>query len=671
MSFISISDIISGYITDKSTDTISSIFSKISQSEQIKKNIDEQLKEELNKFQAASKNEEFDFEALQNFVKKFSDKSFINDYAKYSITKTELEKAQEHLFIECTQATHAETTDAQNTIKSILNNCFKIVEYQLILELSKEDLTQICLINKYTEGSAIKSVNDINKHGDENTKKIINEIKIIKNELIPSPTSSSSNNELSFDTLKVGRELSAEYLKNLITYGRFKGYDETNKERITIKNKLKTEKNSKKEYDLSEIVFSSSENIDKDCNISIHGVGGTGKTFQLISLYESIISNSTSPYNHTIPFYIELNNLNTNNSILLDELKSSLENDNVTTLKMEHLIKILKEQGRNVILMLDGYNEVTKEKLREEIAKQICKIIRDYKTRILITSRFDHSDMFQRINRGSTASFIQAEIQPCSPSQINIYFQKLKIYNKKFQNLQGYEKRLVKTAQGLSMYGALLKNNPKHKIENLGTLLREYVNNILLSDVKDTKFENYLEEIAYHMVLEGSFQIEPYELKEFLNKKYNNNTYDIVINDPNIQKLFVKDSKDNFEFTHQNFRDMYCALHFNKLLSNITKNFSGFKGNNITTNDEILQLCGDLIKNDQIIQKSINKLKEIQKNINKAIISNTDYSFALQVLIKIFSFKNKNNIHSLDLSTLDLSKVSLSGYILYQNDVLY
>ena len=40
----------------------------------------------------------------------------------------------------------------------------------------------------------------------------------------------------------------------------------------------------------------------------------------------------------------------------------------------------------------------------------------------------------------------------------------------------------------------------------------------------------------------------------------------------------------------------------------------------------------------------------------------------LSVLIRIFAFRNNNDIHTLNLSGLNLSKVSLSGYILYRKD---
>ncbi|MDE5765276.1 MAG: hypothetical protein K2I00_10015 [Ruminococcus sp.] len=468
---------------------------------------------------------------------------------------------------------------------------------------------------------------------------------------------SSEENDLTEknNTLSSGRKLSEAYFKKIHDRGRFKSYTNTENERIVIKNKLKTSKNSS-EYDLSELVFSPPKGINKDCSISLHGIGGTGKTFQLLSLYDLILHPENPDFETNklpvdlktiIPLYLELNDIRTNdNNCILYELVKRLE------VESDVLINILSEQGSNVILMLDGYNEVTDGELREEIAKRICDIRRDYKTRIVITSRLDHSDMFNRINRGETAVFTQAEIQPLSQVQIDEYFGKIKVHNKTFHDLNTSEQRLVRTAQGLSMFGALLKKDSEKHIENLGMLLREYVNKIVLEEAENTEFEVYLEEIAYHMVLNGWFEITPDNLKKILDDKYID-----VISNSFVKKLLIVDTKNNFEFSHQNIRDMYCALYFNKLISDINTNINCFTTNNVTINDEILVLCGNLIKNDTDIQKSINELKSK---------SYPNYSFILSVLIKIFAFRNENNIHTLDLEGLDLSEVSLSGYILYQ-----
>lgn len=466
-------------------------------------------------------------------------------------------------------------------------------------------------------------------------------------------------NEL--DALTQGKKLSKDYFESISDRGRFKSYINTNGERIIIKNKLKTSRNSD-EYDLSELVFGTVDNNQtiNNSSISLHGVGGTGKTHQLLSLYDLIINGENNGFESSklpkdlnldtkIPFYLELNDVrsNTENCILV-ELSSRLN------VKIDILVNILHEGGNDVILLLDGYNEVTNGSLREEIAKRICDIRRDYNTRVVITSRLDHSDMFNRINRGETAVFTQAEIQPLSSSQVNKYFKEIGVHRKFYKRMNKSEQRLVQTAQGLSMYGALLKKNSKKKIENLGTLLREYVNNIILEDAKNRNFEIYLEKIAYHMVLNGWFEITPENLKLLLADKY-----DEVTDDSFIQKLLVIDSKGNFEFTHQNIRDMYSALCFNNLIIDIDKNINYFTSNNITTNDEVLVLCGDLMKNDAVIQNSIEKLRNKQE---------LDYSFILSVLIKIFAFRNKNDIHTLNLNGLDLSKVSLSGYILYHKE---
>lgn len=506
--------------------------------------------------------------------------------------------------------------------------------YNLLLEASRKD--------KDTQKNFCIS--------NEEVKYIKNNFSVCTNSGIPCDSEISNLECLIEDTLSQGRELSKIYFQIISDKGRFKSYINTESERIIIKNKLKTSKNSE-EYELSELVFRNENGNKCTDSISLHGIGGTGKTFQLLSLYDLLINSETSLYNSIIPFYLELNDIRSNvDNCILFELAKRLD------VEIDILINILSEKGNNVILMLDGYNEVTNGELREEIAKRICDIRRNYKTRIVITSRLDHSDMFNRINRGETAVFTQAEIQPLSSSQVDEYFKKINVHGKFYNRLNKSEQRLVRTAQGLSMLGALLKKNTKKEIKNLGTLLHEYVNNIVLEDEKNTEFEAYLEIISYHMVLNGWFEITPNNLKRLLGDKY-----DKVVANSFIQKLLVVDSKGNFELTHQNFRDMYCAQYFNKLINkdHIIANINCFTTNNITTNNEILVLCGDLIQNDEDIQDSIKVLKDT---------SNFDYSFALSVLIKIYAFRNDNDIHKLNLNGLDLSKVSLSGYILYHKE---
>jgi hypothetical protein len=471
------------------------------------------------------------------------------------------------------------------------------------------------------------------------------------------------------DTLHLGQKLSKLYFEKISNRGRFESYINTEDKRVTIKNRVKSSSNSN-EYELCELVFGNFNDIDRDCSISLHGVGGTGKTFQLLSLYEMIIKypeknilnvdlrNVIPMYLelNVIPIYLELNDVSTNtDNCILVVLSRSLSID------LDVLINILNEQGSNVILMLDGYNEVTDGDLREEIAKMICDIRHLYKTRIIITSRIDHSNMFNRINRGESAIFTEAKIQPLSADQINAYFKAIGLHNTYYKRLGKSVKRLIQKAQGLAMYGDLKKKKTLNRIKNLGTLLSKYTNDILLEDVEDNTFETYLEEIAYHMVFNGWFEIKPSDLKSLIDEKHGNNASDSILNNSSIKKLFVKDdSTGNFKFTHQNFRDMYCAIHLNELMSDFEKNINSFTSNNITTNDEILVLCGDLIKNDRAIQASINKLKDSDPSL--------DYSFVLSVLIRIFAFRNGNDIHKLNLGNLNLSKVSLSGYTLYHKN---
>lgn len=220
------------------------------------------------------------------------------------------------------------------------------------------------------------------------------------------------------------------------------------------------------------------------------------------------------------------------------------------------------------------------------------------------------------------------------------------------------------------MYMALFKSRIKKgnydalEFSSLGELLQSYCDWILeidrTYDSEDLSFEKYIMKIAYKMVLNGIFQIDKMDVIEALGKNGGEKLESLRKNEKAI-KIFSSHGTDSYEFSHQNFRDYYAAFHLSKVIKkirekNINDIMSKHLANNyITTNDEILSLCSDfLAEND--IQKAIENIR---------IIKVQDYSFALSVLIKLYSFIHSNDISSMDLSELDLTNVSLSNYKLY------
>ena len=430
-----------------------------------------------------------------------------------------------------------------------------------------------------------------------------------------------------------------------------------------------------KQYSLEEIIFPTNPD-DKGAywshSVSLCGKGGTGKTHQFLNLIKEILYGKDSTgelrYAEIIPFYLELNDIDNVNKItdnvLLSELSKSLDIDE------EQLKRILTVLNKQVILFADGLNEVNNREIRNAIANSICNIRADYKTRVILSSREDHSYLFNNLGRGLHQRFEKVEICDLTEEQINNYFEGEGI-SIRYRDIPCLTRKLLATAQGLSMYAELIKAEPDMILEfkTLGSLLQTYCDRIMQikrnDPREDLSFEDALSYIAYYLVLEGNFQLNTNQLCAKLSEIKK----DLHIDDDRISKIFVKHKEtdnrerheDEYEFTHQNFRDYYAALFLAKKLHEINSDNiypilnKYFKNDNATSNEEILSLCSDFLDAESI-QRVINIFVK-EKIYN--------HSYTLSVLIRLFALMNQNNISSIKLDSLDLTNVSLSNYMLY------
>ncbi len=503
-------------------------------------------------------------------------------------------------------------------------------------------------------------INYIQSFCDANISKE-DEFQIETNIEVTNLISSKFPDDEEFDTISA-RSLASTQFSSLTDRGRLHDYLKTKCNSITIKNKFLVEKDSTP-LELKDIVFPN-DNVDSVCSVSLYSVGGSGKTHQLLSLYDLII-NSDSLYTSVVPFYLELNSIEQQQSnCVIFSLAASLD------ISVCELKTILKAGKHRVILLLDGFNEVTNGDLRQAIARAICDIRSKYNTRIILTSRLDHSDLFNTMNRGSSSSFIKVAVKELDDTQINEYFANsgLTISCGDIYKSSPISKRLLSTVQGLVMYADLLCDNPKARFYSLGKLLRAYSKKILLQEESDLGFEVYLKKIAHIMTMLGRFRISKSMLEMIL--KDDPISIDTLLIKANTIFMNTFDDSDAFTYSHQHFRDMYCALS----LSDDFKNFDDYIANQevlkdhfaahfqsdpVTGNADIRTLCADFLSSSQI-QNAINVLK---------LTRDIDYKFILSTLIELYAIKNGYNISALSLSDLDLTNVSLSGYKLYQKNL--
>lgn len=503
--------------------------------------------------------------------------------------------------------------------------------------------------------------------GNKTTNNKIYNVTVINEPKIEQPVSNSEEHPL-YD----GRELAHKLFSKIKSRGRFRGYDQTQTEKGLIAEIKDTIVSSGKEITLEEIVFPVNESVSTH-SVSLCGRGGSGKTHQFITLIDCILngiaaesgnnqSERVQKYPHIIPFYLELNKVSdSNDNCILNYLAKDMK------IEVQTLESILSVNRENVIIFSDGMNEVTDRVLREKIFDSICDIREEYHTRIVLSSRDDHSGLFNSRGRGKNQEFIKAEVQNLTEKQINAYFSLLKLHVS-YKDIPHATRPLLETAQGLSMYAEMIQDNPSHTFQftKLGELLQSYCDRIMMivrdDQTTDLSFEKTLTLIAYHMVRLGKFLIESKDLESVVDE----DALKQLKTDKKASLIFTERSRNSFEFTHHNFRDYYAGLFLSQVIINLFENniesqFNKYLSNDdVTSNNEILSLCADFLD-----------LKHIQSAIDLLKTHHIEnHSFFLSVLIKLYSLANDNDISSLNLDNLDLRTVSLSDYKLYHRDVV-
>ncbi len=460
------------------------------------------------------------------------------------------------------------------------------------------------------------------------------------------------------DIKKEARIVVKEWFDRKKASGRYKIYIPTEKSNIVnIVNHLLTD-DGRDDMSLYDILFNYDDLNEHSVNLC--GVGGSGKTHQIFGCIDKAFSCTD---NGTIPIYIPLNEVHSQNTnCLISYLANTVKIGST-----EEVCEFLKENGKSILLACDGFNEIASDEMRNEMARAICEIRQLYKTRILISSRIDHTALFNSMNHGESQEFIKAKVQPLTEEQIDNYFSAVGC-KKRYRSVALKTRELLQTPQGCVMYADLVGNKPNKTYKSLGKLIQDYIKRILQNNSDLTKNDDILKTVAYSMVNNGGrFNIRSNKLHKILC----DSDYNWLIAHKNEIETVFPESDGIYQFIHQNFRDYYCGLSFAEQIDEIENDkicdsvLELFSRNNTNTNDEILELASSFISN-KAIQEKLNIIKSNKEMLPDPFKDN--YDFPLQVLIKLYAFRNDNNISKLDLSGLDLHEVSLSGYKLYNSE---
>ena len=462
------------------------------------------------------------------------------------------------------------------------------------------------------------------------------------------------------------RQIAIKWLETKKGTGRYRGYFYTREhgEITEVKNKLLTKDGRK--IDLYDMLFHYDE-INMH-SVNLRGIGGSGKSYQILRCIEDILKKN----DRTVPIYIPLSSLGYE-AVISDNCISQYLQKKIGFEDAEQVLSVLKSDG---IIFADGLNEISDPDLRRKIARDICELRQNYRTRFLISSRQDHTALFNGLNYGEDKHFVYAEVLELDSIQIDRYFTKVHCL-KRYDNVSPAIRHLLKTPQGLVMYAELVGSNltSMDDIDSLGKLLESYCNSILGIDnrMASLQYASILQKIAYRMVLDETFVIDIENLIALIGES---NMQKLMAEASPTQSVFTlndKSKNEEFTFTHQNYRDYYCARSLANQINSITAdNISEklnriFRVNNVTTNSEILKLASDFLSDEiQSVQRVIDVLRDNQSSLEGTFSNN--YDFPLKVLIQIYAYAHANCIAGLNLSNLNLTEVCLNGYELFSSD---
>lgn len=498
-------------------------------------------------------------------------------------------------------------------------------------------------------------------------------------EAVPEPVPEPPSTEPE-DLFAEFRKLAEKYFKAIKKVGRFGQYFPTKQDGKFISDITVTLKTSNQEALRFENVIFPPEALPEDCrfSVSLSGKGGIGKSFLFLHLIETIFDNENERYSNVIPLYIELQKVNNDygcdiRQALINELKR-VDHD-LTEVRFS---EYMKAAGCKVIILADGMNEVVGIEKRGNIANSITDTATDYNCRFCISSRENHAGMFNNLAR-LNGNFRASEVNKLTPKQIKDYLHK-QTSDVQYSDLHSGTRKLLETPQGLEMFVSLVGSDRSNanRFTSLGELILAYSDSILgISSYRgdpnyDFSFEETLEEIAYNWVKDSVFECKlTQEQRERIRSLRNSQNLNLEAIFPCTNGSYY-DTEATFTFSHQNFRDCYCARFIARKIKclnseNIHRTFSDFfnpSTSTVTNNDDILELVSAFTSSGQseYDKKAIDTLRQASKD-EKAPLQNYDYP--LNVLIKIFALRKDNCIAELDFTDLDLREVSLNGYYLF------
>lgn len=452
--------------------------------------------------------------------------------------------------------------------------------------------------------------------------------------------------------------------------------------KISISNNSALSKNE--ELSFEEFLHNSWNRTEQE-HISLTGIGGIGKTTSLL------ITKYTAPV-----IYIPLRNLANDIAEKTDFIQkyireTTLKGDDAAYNTFAELCNKKWEIGPNVIILLDGINEVDADK-RDSILDEIEKSwLRKSGLQLIITSRYDIRKNIgsSKINR----QFSHLQIQPLTHTTIEKYLEvnglhidrtshllevirtplMLMLYLKSELAIQDYDRKPRGWREAINsgsiIWNFLLSEHLKAKRSEKGKtilavlLFAPYIcYKMMRKNVFALSSEEFVasidDAIDYYEKIQKRKRVPAYirteltTLGEKTNKIWENSVlYGLLVNKFGI---FVE-MENKIKISHQNLRDCLAAIH---IVHTIDKAKTIPKEWKTPFDQYVLEYIADLLETEKFTSEETKIWQRVWKF---GYQKNNQSKFVEQMLI-LYRKAYGIDISNVDFSEVDLRHISLASY---------
>ncbi len=469
------------------------------------------------------------------------------------------------------------------------------------------------------------------------------------------------------------------------------------------------------------------------CHTVLKGEGGMGKTVSLVRLWQEYTSPGDYVAGTPVPVFIQLNEINhwqkevNGSRFIADQINRYYLNNPVSEKELLLLIKNpISDEGSvvpAVIMLLDGFNEITVEEKRRELLLELLDIMENCAgVQIVVTSRYD---MRATMNWGH---FYLLELVGLGKEQIDQYLGKwgLSPLSKSGEEGEHRLHRLLQNPMMLTIYAASCEvvneygvsslYDFKQRAETPGELLWNFMEAQVVKYVQHSIQEErqkyfykfllkmLLPALGYEMEKVGQFQftgdeldvIVEHYLKRFCQvdflrtfREYRGHATAWSIDDCGSDDVFGKleivikilsgemsmlvKEGHSYRFLHQDFRDFFAAVHIlnevgmglsqDEVAEVLTGGMISFYPRRYMGEIEGEHYCMPYLEEGKGWQIKSNESTLLARALKKCRGHFTaPYAYAMTNILE--SWKQlRGEWSGLDLTCLDLSKVLINGTV--------